>query len=356
MAGVVKINITESQEELKDLMARTPGNKKLRVQALYWLKMGFVETTQHLAALLGYHRTTISDWLKIYREEGIEKLLSNKKSPGRPPSMPKEVVESLNIELSEPEGFNSYEEIKLWLKSCWSLARSYSTIYKWVRYRALAKLKTPRPRHIKQTPGVIEAFKNELPNLLKSAVERIRGWFSTQKKVIFWCQDETRLGLMTLSGRRLTGKGVKPIQSEQWEYKYFWLYGLIEPLSGEHFFYEFSSLNTACFEKYLELFSQAYPDELQVIQADNSGAHQCLTLSITEKIILIFQPSYSPEVNPIERLWLELKKKLKRWEWFKVWDELRQILRKLLEELSNQLVASISKWGFIVDALCVAGI
>jgi len=84
MAGVVKIEIAESEEYLKKLVARTTGDKKCRVQALYWLKIGVVETTQHIAVLLACHRTTVSRWLTIYREEGLEKLLEPKKSPGRP--------------------------------------------------------------------------------------------------------------------------------------------------------------------------------------------------------------------------------------------------------------------------------
>ena len=101
--------------------------------------------------------------------------------------------------MSEPEGFNSYGEIKLWFKIFWELDLSYWTVYEWVHYRLKAKLKTPRPRNIKQIPGITEAFKNQLPNMLKSAVAKIRAWSNTQKLVRFWCQDETRLGLMTRS-------------------------------------------------------------------------------------------------------------------------------------------------------------
>jgi len=35
----------------------------------------------------------------------------------------------------------------------------------------------------------------------------------------------------------------------------------------------------------------------------DGGFHNSLNLSITENVILLFQPAYSPEVNPIERLW-----------------------------------------------------
>ncbi len=58
-----------------------------------------------------------------------------------------------------------------------------------------------------------------------------------------------------------------------------------------------------CFEKILELFASEYPEDLHLIQVDNGGFHNSLNLSIPENVILLFQPAYSPEVNPIERLW-----------------------------------------------------
>jgi hypothetical protein len=75
-------------------------------------------------------------------------------------------------------------------------------------------------------------------------------------KVRFFCQDETRLGLKTLSGRKITGRGVKPIGQVQWQYITTYLYGVVEPKTGEHFFFEFTHLNSQCFEAFLELVSQ----------------------------------------------------------------------------------------------------
>jgi len=56
------------------------------------------------------------------------------------------------------------------------------------------------------------------------------------KRLRYWCQDETRFGLKTIQRRRLTLKGIKPIGRMQWQYKTFYLYGVVEPQSGESFF------------------------------------------------------------------------------------------------------------------------
>ena len=56
-------------------------------------------------------------------------------------------------------------------------------------------------------------------------------------------QDETPLGLKTIAGRLITARGVKPVGLSQWQRENFYLYGVVEPLSGYSFFYEFPYLN-----------------------------------------------------------------------------------------------------------------
>ena len=175
------------------------------------------------------------------------------------------------------------------------------------------------------------------------------------EKIRYWCEDETRIGLKTITGKLLTRMGIKPIGKHQWLFKSLWLYGLIEPQTGESFFYEFSHLDTVCMEKYLELFAQKYPDDLHIIQLDNGPLHQSLNMSIPENIIFLFQPPYSPELNPIERLWLEIKRKLK-WEIFENLDELRKRLTSIITGLTSQTIESLGGWDFILKALLKAGI
>ena len=110
-----------------------------------------------------------------------------------------------------------------------------------------------------------------------------------------------------------------------------------------------------CFEKFIELFASEYPEDLHIIQVDNGGFHNSLNLSIPENVILLFQPAYSPEVNPIERLWGYVKEQLK-WLRFDQIEELRIAVQKELKKLSWEVVASLTGWEFILDALSVAGL
>lgn len=69
MAGVFKLEITETAEQLKiRLHEQKTVEEKERVQALYLLKLGQVKTIQQLAVVLGRDRTTIHRWLRQYRQ------------------------------------------------------------------------------------------------------------------------------------------------------------------------------------------------------------------------------------------------------------------------------------------------
>ncbi|REJ46204.1 MAG: IS630 family transposase, partial [Microcystis aeruginosa TA09] len=107
--------------------------------------------------------------------------------------------------------------------------------------------------------------------------------------------------------------------------------------------------------QYLTLFSQAFSEELHIIQLDNAPAHTATDLEIPDNIILFYQPPYCPEVNPIERVWLYLKNLL-AWGNFNSLDNLRSKLYHLLNSLSNNTSGYLTGWSWILEALCLSGI
>ena len=158
------------------------------------------------------------------------------------------------------------------------------------------------------------------------------------------------MGLHTVPGRLITLKGVKPIGSMQWKRDNFYLYGVVEPLTGKSFFYEFSHLDSSCYQHFINMVAANWSDSVVVIQMDRGKFHSAQTLDWPENIIPIFQPAHSPELNPIERLWEHLKAQL-RWENFHSLKQLRLKLSDLLEKLTPQLIASLTGWEFITAAV-----
>ena len=118
-------------------------------------------------------------------------------------------------------------------------------------------------------------------------------------------------------------------------FKAFWLYGAVEPLTGASFFWQFSHVDTQCYQRFLDEFFFAYPDSVNILQVDNGRFHKGKDLIVPENVILPVQPPYcqatfwggiesdelfirkmpwessphslAPELNPIERLWEHLK-------------------------------------------------
>jgi putative transposase len=141
MSGVVRIEIVETPEELKDLMRQEKDAvRQEKLLVLYWLKTQMVDSVLSAAVRLGKHRTTIQRWLSSYRSGGIEELLFQKKRLGRPRIMNPATVEKLSQELQEPEGFSSYKEVHQWLTSCCKVKVAYRTVHQWARYRLKSKL------------------------------------------------------------------------------------------------------------------------------------------------------------------------------------------------------------------------
>ena len=116
---------------------------------------------------------------------------------------------------------------------------------------------------------------------------------------------------------------------------------MVEPLTGANWFWECSHLNTDGLEAYLSEFSQAYPDDLHIIQLDNARFHPAKRVVIPHNLRLWFQPPQAPECNPIERLWAYLKGRLS-WKLFDGLDQLQDHLATLITQISNEILASIT--------------
>lgn len=78
--------------------------------------------------------------------------------------------------------------------------------------------------------------------MLKQYDQQLR---QQERPIRYFAQDESRFGLKTLIGRLITACSVKPTGAWQWLFKAFWLYGAVEPVSGESFFLQFSHVDTS---------------------------------------------------------------------------------------------------------------
>ncbi|MDJ0704156.1 MAG: IS630 family transposase [Leptolyngbyaceae cyanobacterium MO_188.B28] len=169
----------------------------------------------------------------------------------------------------------------------------------------------------------------------------------------YLAQDESRMGRKTETKRVITAKGVKPKVSVEWPREAFWLYGVVEPLSGWHWTESYDKLNGENFQQFLDELSQQLGDTVAVMQLDGAPAHRAKKIDWPENIIPIFQPPHCPELNAIERLWQHLKGQWKG-ENFLSLEALRQRVNQELSQLNLSQVQSLTSFDFILDALLQA--
>ena len=164
--------------------------------------------------------------------------------------------------------------------------------------------------------------------------------------VRWFFEDETRLGLHeSHMRRRITARGVKPIQRVLPRYEYLWFYGAVEPASGDSFFLELPALDAVCFQAFLDEFSLAFPDTLNLLVMDGAPAHIAKALVVPENVLLVRLPPYSPELNPVERVWLDIRKLLGDALPASL-DALANATATILREYTTDTLASLTNYGY----------
>jgi transposase len=163
-------------------------------------------------------------------------------------------------------------------------------------------------------------------------------------------QDESRFGLLTVRRRRLTARGVQPIGPVQHVFEWFYVYGAVEPMTGDRFFLELPYLNAEMFQLFIDAFAEAFPHSLNLLLLDNSGAHTAEQLSIPANMRLVFLPPYCPELNPIERVWRDLKDAL-AWLQFTTLDAQQAYIGDLLQAYQSSTLQSLTSYTYLVEAI-----
>jgi transposase len=166
--------------------------------------------------------------------------------------------------------------------------------------------------------------------------------------VRLFCQDESRYGLLSVISRRITLPGIKPIAKVDDRYESVYLYGAVEPRTGERFFFELSHLTADCFQIFLNKFSETFPESLNLLVLDNGRFHRAKSLEIPENVVLLFLPPYSPELNPIERLWQDIKAKLFS-QTYKTFEDMQAKVTEILLNYSDATMAKLTGFSYFIN-------
>ena len=147
-----------------------------------------------------------------------------------------------------------------------------------------------------------------------------------------------------------TASGVQPIGPVQHVFEWFYVYGAVAPTTGERFFLELRYLNADTFQLFLDAFAQAFPDSLNILLLDNSGAHTAQGLRWPENVRCVWLPPYCPELNPSERIWRDLKDEV-AWEQFADLAAQLVYVGDLLQAYDAPTLQSLAGYPYLVDAI-----
>jgi len=148
-------------------------------------------------------------------------------------------------------------------------------------------------------------------------------------------QDEGRFGRISRPRRCWAPPGIRPHVPAQVIREAVSVYAAVAPALGEMITLILPQADTAMMNLFLEQVSQTFCSYFIVMQVDQAAWHRSLELVIPDNIRLISQPAYSPEVNPVEHLWEEVREKYLHNRVFASLEALIEVLCQALVELAD---------------------
>ena len=119
-----------------------------------------------------------------------------------------------------------------------------------------------------------------------------------------WFQDEARIGQQGTLTRVWAERGSRPRAVRQTEYKWAYVFGAVDPLTGASSALIAPTVNTKLMGEHLKMIAQeAGGDTHVVLVLDGAGWHKANGLEVPENMTLLFLPPYAPELMPMERVW-----------------------------------------------------
>ncbi len=119
--------------------------------------------------------------------------------------------------------------------------------------------------------------------------------------------DEARVGQKGRTGYRWWLKGERPRGLCDRRFEWAYLYAAVQPATGEDVCLVLPEVSTGAMSTFLGEFARALPaDQHAVMVLDQAGWHGAKALRVPDTVTLVPLPPYSPELNPVERVWLYL--------------------------------------------------
>lgn len=122
-------------------------------------------------------------------------------------------------------------------------------------------------------------------------------------------QDEARFGRISDPRKCWAPAPLRPIVKLALVREYAYAYAAVSPTDGEIDWMLAAKMDAVTMGSFLGSVSKRHPDEFIIMVVDGAPSHRAGQLIVPENIALVRLPPYSPELNPVEHLWDELREK-----------------------------------------------
>jgi transposase len=140
-----------------------------------------------------------------------------------------------------------------------------------------------------------------------------------------WFQDEARFGQQGTLTRQWAPKGSRPSAWRQTQYDYLYVFGAACPQTGQTVGLLAPYLNTDTVNAFFREFEKETDPDVHVVMIwDRAGFHTSHKVRVPENVTLVGLPPYSPQLNPIEKLWQYLRQHYWSNRVYEGYDHLRQ--------------------------------
>lgn len=143
-----------------------------------------------------------------------------------------------------------------------------------------------------------------------------------------------RYGLMTNLRRSWSPKGIRAVLPQQQAYSNGYLFSAISPITGEDFHLLLPAMTSDIIKIFLLKLKKQHPNKEVVIIWDNAPCHRRKDLYNIKGLTLINLPSYSPELNPAERYFEEIRR-ITANRVFNNLDKCEKLIIKAIKKWSN---------------------
>jgi transposase len=169
-------------------------------------------------------------------------------------------------------------------------------------------------------------------------------------------QDEACFGRINEPRRCWAPRGLRPDAPHQIVREYTFTYAAVSPHDGVLDSLILPVVNAEAMRLFLNEVASRHSEEFILMVLDRAGWHIAKDVPVPENMRLVFLPAYSPQLNPVEHVWDEIREK-----WFanKVFQSLDAVEDLLVDALcaledDKKRVLGLSGFDWIISINLIA--